>query len=88
MGTVEIDIKKLDLNACINGVSPKHRVNSHFIWIGILHHNSPRKIEEQIDQDGRLITTPPRVNGIGIKTQSFRRIADPFMEFHFREGCG
>ena len=26
-----------------------------------------------------IITPPPRVNGIGIKTQSFRRIADPFI---------
>jgi hypothetical protein len=25
MGTVEVDTKKLDLNACINGVSPKHK---------------------------------------------------------------
>jgi hypothetical protein len=25
MGTVEVDTNKLDLNACINGVSPKHR---------------------------------------------------------------
>jgi len=25
MGTEEIDKQKLDLNACINGVSPKHR---------------------------------------------------------------
>jgi len=26
MGTFEVDAKKLDLNACINGVSPKHRL--------------------------------------------------------------
>ena len=30
-------------------------------------------------QDGRLITTPPQLNGIGIKTQSFRRIVEPFI---------
>ena len=30
-------------------------------------------------QDGRLITTPPGLNGIGIKTQSFRRIVEPFI---------
>ena len=28
-------------------------------------------------QDGRLITTPPRLNGVGIKTQIFRRIVEP-----------
>ena len=43
MGMFEIDLKKLDLNACINGVSPKHRLKNHFIRIGILHHISPRK---------------------------------------------
>ena len=43
MGMFEVDLKKLDLNACINGVSPKHRLKNHFIRIGILHHISPRK---------------------------------------------
>ena len=43
IGTFEVDLKKLDLNACINGVSPKHRLKNHFIRIGILHHISPRK---------------------------------------------
>ena len=64
MGRVEVDTKKLDLNACINGVSPKHRLKNHFIRIGILHHNSPRKIEMQKYSDGRLIVTPPRLNGL------------------------
>ncbi len=43
-GTFEVDAKKLDLNACINGVSPKHRLKNHFIWIGILLHKSPTKL--------------------------------------------
>ena len=30
-------------------------------------------------QDGKLITTPPQLNEIGIKTQSFGRIADPLI---------
>jgi len=30
-------------------------------------------------QDGRLITTPPGLNGIGIKTKSFQRIVEPFI---------
>ena len=80
MGTMEVSSKKLDLNAYVNGAKPpKNREQCHFIRIGILHHNSPRKIEEQMGQDGQLITTPPRLNGIGIKTQSFGRIADPFI---------
>jgi len=40
---------------------------------------SPNKIEEQMGQDGRLITTPPGLNGIGIKTKSFQRIVEPFI---------
>jgi hypothetical protein len=78
-GSFEVDMKKLDINACILGVSAKHRVKVHVIRIGIINDYSPRKIEEQMGQDGRLITTPPRLNGIGIKSQSFRRIADPFI---------
>ena len=30
-------------------------------------------------QDGRLITPPPRLNGIGIKTQSFQKIVEPLI---------
>jgi hypothetical protein len=68
MGTMEVSSKKFDLNAYVNGTNPtKNREKCHFIRIGVLHANSPRKIEEQMGQDGRLITTPPRLNGIGIK---------------------
>ncbi len=52
MGTVEVDTKKLDLNACINGVPPKHREQVYFIRIGVLTAHSPRKIEMQKDSDG------------------------------------
>jgi hypothetical protein len=51
-GMFEVDEKKFDINNCINGMSPKYRVNSHFIWIGVLHLNSPRKIEMQKDNNG------------------------------------
>jgi hypothetical protein len=65
---MEVSSKKFDLNAYVNGTNPtKNREKCHFIRIGVLHANSPRKIEEQMGQDGRLITTPPRLNGIGIK---------------------
>ncbi len=36
------------------------------------------KIELQKDRNSLLITTPPRLNGLGIKTQSYQRIAEPF----------
>ena len=79
-GTFEVDVKQLDLNACINGVSSKHRLKSHFIRIGILHHNSPRKIEMQKYSDGRLIITPPQLNGLRIKRQSFRQFMEQYVE--------
>jgi hypothetical protein len=61
MGMFDIDLKKLDLNACINGVSPKHRLKNHIIRIGVLYAYSPRKIEMQKDSDGRQIVIPPRL---------------------------
>ena len=50
--TFEVDTKKIDIDAYINGVSPVHRVNCHFIWIGVLADHSPRKIEKQKCSDG------------------------------------
>ncbi len=43
----EVDTKKLDINACILGVSAKHKVNVHVIRIGIINDYSPKKIEMQ-----------------------------------------
>ena len=40
--------------------------------------NSPRKIEVQKDSDGRLIVTPPRLNGLRIKRQSFRQFTEEY----------
>jgi hypothetical protein len=48
MGTMEISSKKLDLNAYVNGTKPtKNREKCHFIRIGVLYADSPRKIEMQ-----------------------------------------
>ena len=78
MGTVEIDTKKLDLNACINGVSPKHSEQVYFIRIGIINDYSPPKNEMQKYSDGRMIVTPPRLNGLRIKQQSFRQFTEQY----------
>ncbi len=64
MGTVKVDTKKLDLNACIYGVSPKHREQVYFIWIGVLTVHSPRKIEIQKDSDGQKMVILPQLNGL------------------------
>ena len=71
MGTMEVDTKKLDLHACVNGVSPKNRQQVYFIRIGGIAVNSPRQIEMQKDSDGWMIVTPPRLNGLWIKLQAF-----------------
>ena len=74
MGTMEVSSKKLDLNAYVNGTKPtKNREQCHFIRIGVLAVDSPRKIEMQKDSDGLMIVTPPRLNGLRIKQQSFRQ---------------
>ena len=58
-GSFEVDRKKLDINACILGVSAKHGVKVHVIRIGVSTDLSPKKIEMQKYSDGRLIVTPP-----------------------------
>ncbi len=71
-GTFEVNDEMVDLNVFMNGMSPKHRVKIYFIWIGILHLNSPQKIEMQKDNDGQMIVTPPQLNGLWLKQQSLR----------------
>ena len=74
-GTFEVDVKKVDLNAFIQGESAKHRENVHFIRIGLLKASSHRKIKMQKDpHDGPMITTPPRLSGLRIQQSSFRRL--------------
>ncbi len=78
---IEFEQKKIDLDTYINEtpLSQLERKKFYVVRIGSKSERSPNKIEEQMGQDGRLITTPPRLNGIGIKTQSFRRIVGPFI---------
>jgi len=58
--TFEVDVKKVDLNAFIEGESPKHREEVSFIRIVVLKASSHRKVEMQKDpHDGQMITTPP-----------------------------
>ena len=78
---IEFEEKKIDLDAYINGTLPSQlkRRKFYVVRIGSKSEQSPNKIEEQIGRDGRLITPPPRLNGIGIKTQSFQRIMEPFI---------
>jgi len=90
MGTMEVSSKKVDLNAYANRTKPtKNREQCHFIRIGILHHNSPRKIEEQMGQDGQLITPPlPIERNWNKNTIIWKNSGSIYMEFHFREGYG
>ena len=78
-GTMEVDEKKVDLNAFMKGKPPKHRERVYFIRIGILHANSPRKIEMQKDSDGRMIVTPSRLSGLCLQQSSFRRLIEPML---------
>jgi hypothetical protein len=65
-GMFEVDTKKIDLNAFFHGLSPKHREQVYFIWIGVLNPDSPRKIEMQKYSDGQMIITPPRLSGLNL----------------------
>ena len=71
-GTFEVDVKKVDQNAFIQGESAKHRENVNFIRIGVLTATSHRKNEMQKDpHDGRMITTPLRLSGLRLQQSSF-----------------
>jgi hypothetical protein len=76
---VEINAKKSDINACINGLSPKHSELVYFIRIGVNTDLSPKKNEMQKYSDGQVIVTPPRLNGLRIKQQSFRKLMELFV---------
>ncbi len=78
-GTFEVDTKKLDLTALINGTPKIRKEQCHFIQIGIINDYSTRKIEMQKDGDGQMIVTPLQLNGLWIKQQSFRQCMDPFV---------
>ncbi len=58
---IEFEQKKIDLDAYINGTPPSQLKRRKFyaVRIGSKSERSPNKIEEQMGQDGRLITTPP-----------------------------
>ena len=70
---IEFEQKKIDLDAYINGTPPSQlkRRKFYVVRIGNKSEDSPNKIEEQIGRDKRLITAPPRLNGLALKTQSF-----------------
>ncbi len=68
----------MDIDAFIQGESTKKRKDITFIRIGILHFNSPRKIEMQKDRDGRLIAIPPQLYWLRIKQQSFRQFTEQY----------
>ena len=40
---------------------------------------SPSKIEWQKDSQGRMMSTPPRLNGLLLQQRSLRNIMDPFL---------
>jgi hypothetical protein len=79
-GTFEVDLKKIDLNAFIQGESARHRKDFIFIRIGVLKASSHRKIEMQKDpHDGRMITTPLKLSGLRLQQSSFRRLIKPIL---------
>ncbi len=70
---IELEQKQIDIDAIINGTTPScsNRGKFYIVNIGNKTKQSPNKIEEQMGWDGQLITTPPRLNGLRIKQQSF-----------------
>jgi len=61
---IELEQKKIDIDVVINGTAPSCSTRGGFyiVRIGIKTEESPNRIEDQRGRDGRLITTPPRMN--------------------------
>jgi len=78
---IELEQKKIDIDAIINGTAPSRSTRGGFyvVRIGIKTEESPNRIEDQRGRDGRLITTPPRMNLLRITQQSFRIIVDQYL---------
>ena len=76
---LEMETKRMDINSFISGAAPsRERARIYFINIGVKSNKSPATILMQKDNDdGRMITTPPRLNGLALKQQSFRRLVQP-----------
>jgi len=57
---IEFEQKKIDLDVYINGTPPSKlkRKGFYVVRIGNKSEELPNKIEEQVGQDGRIITTP------------------------------
>ncbi len=76
---LEMETKRMDINSLISGAAPsRERARICFINIGVKSNKSPATILRQKDtDDGRMITTPPRLNELALKQQSFRRLVQP-----------
>jgi hypothetical protein len=72
--SIDLVQKKFDIDAYIDGTTPSrtNRQKFYTIRIGNKTGQSADKIEDQRGRDGRLLTVPPRLNGHGMKCQSFR----------------
>lgn len=80
-GNIELDSKQFDIDAMINGTPPdiKNRAFHHVIRIGVKYKDYHTRIEWQKDDLGRMVTTPPRLNGLWTSQQSFRKSVEPFI---------
>ena len=78
---IEFEQKSIDLEAYLNGVRPSRTSMKKFytIRMGTKTEGSPNKIEDQIGRDGRLVTNPPRLNLMRIKTHSFKEVAAQYL---------
>jgi len=77
---IEIDKKRIDFDALMNGLPPtqNNRCWAYVIRIGVLSKTSPTKIELQKNQNGHMIATP-RLNGLWKKQQSIQNSILPLI---------
>ena len=78
----EIDTKRMDFEAHINGLKPskQNRAMWYVLRIGVPSEDTPNKIEQQRDYLGRMITTPPVLDGFEEIQQIFREAIAKYMD--------
>jgi len=87
-GTFEVDTKKMDLNAFIEGTPKINKERLYFLRIDILKASSHRRIDMQKDpNDGRMINTPPRLGGLHLQQTIFRRLIEPILWNYFLDNA-
>ena len=76
---MEYEPVRTDMVALLKGFTRVRRDKYHVLRIGSLSDESPRRIFQQMNNNGTLITTPPSIRALRAKQRRFRRKVWPLI---------